>query len=143
MIKSLGHAGLTVSNMERSLAFYRDLLGMKVLMDLDISDDRMARVLGISGTKVRIVHLQLGQTILELFQYFHPAGKSEAANLRPYDQGISHIGFEVTDIHRHLEQVRQRGCKLLGELVEFRPGVWIAYFRGPDGEIVEFRQQPE
>ena len=143
MIKSLGHAGLTVSDMERSLQFYRDLLGMKVLMDLDISDDRMARVLGVPGTKVHIVHLKLGDAILELFQYYHPAGRNEAGSVLPYDQGISHIGFEVNDIQDHLKDIQQRGCKLLGEPVEFRPGVWIAYFRGPDGEIIEFRQQPE
>ena len=41
MIKSLGHIGLGVSSMEKSLEFYKDFLGMKVLMELDITDDRM------------------------------------------------------------------------------------------------------
>ena len=38
MIKSLDHVGLGVSNIERSLDFYRDFLGMEVLMELDITD---------------------------------------------------------------------------------------------------------
>jgi hypothetical protein len=46
--------------MEASLAFYRDLLGMSILTDLDASDDRIGRVLGEPGTKCRIVHLGSG-----------------------------------------------------------------------------------
>jgi hypothetical protein len=70
IIPGLGHVGLSVSNMQRSLAFYRDLLGMKVTLELDISDDRQARVIGIPGTKCRITHLRLGDGVLELFEYY-------------------------------------------------------------------------
>lgn len=143
MIKNLGHIGLTVSDVTRSLEFYRDFLGMKVIMDLDITDDRMARVIGVPDAKCRIVHLQLGDGVLELFHYYQPAGENVASMMRLYDQGLSHIGFEVNDIHKHLKEIQERGGKLLGEPVEFRPGVWVAYFRGPDGEVCEIRQQPE
>ncbi len=67
MIKTLGHVGLGVSDMERSLEFYRDFLGMKVIMDLDIADDRIGRVIGTPGAKCRIIHLKLGEAVLELF----------------------------------------------------------------------------
>ena len=142
MIKTFGHIGLSINDMETSLEFYRDFLGMKVLMDLDIRDDRIARVLGIPGAKCRIVHLELGSTVLELFEYTNPRGDNIAKGMRQYDHGISHIGFEVSEIHKHLKKLQERGYALLGELVEFRPGVWVAYCRGPDGEVVEFRQQP-
>ena len=143
MIQYLGHVGLGVSDMARSLEFYRDFIGMEVTMDLDISDDRIARVIGIPGAKCRIVHLKLGEGILELFQYSHPAGKNMAEATRQCDYGLIHIGFEVNDFHTHIEQLRQRGVELLGEPVEFRPDVWVAYFRGPDGEVCELRQRPE
>ncbi len=74
MIKSMNHVGLSVADMQRSLKFYRDYFGMEVLMDLDISDDRIGRVIGIEGAKCNIVHLKLGQTILELFEYKNPRG---------------------------------------------------------------------
>ena len=143
MIKSLGHAGLSVSDMKRSLEFYRDYLGMEVLMELDIQDDRIARVIGIPGAKCKIVHLQLGDAMLELFEYSEPEGNNIARGMQQCDKGISHIGFEVNDIHRHLKELQEKGCEILGEPVEFRPDVWVAYFRGPDGEVVEFRQLPE
>jgi len=143
VIKNLGHIGLTVSDVTRSLEFYRDFLGMKVIMDLDITDDRMARVIGVPDAKCRIVHLQLGSGVLELFYYYQPVGENVASVMRLYDQGLSHIGFEVSDFDKHIGELRERKVQFLGEPVEFRPGVWVAYFRGPDGEVCEIRQQPE
>ena len=140
MIHSLGHVGLGVSNMKRSLEFYRDLLGMEVLMELDIADDRIGRVIGIPNAKCRIVHLKLGNTILELFEYSSPIGQNKAKSMRQCDHGLIHIGFEVIDFHKHVEELKKNNVKFLGESVEFRPGVWIAYFQGPDGEVYELRQ---
>ena len=135
--------GLGVSDIERSLGFYRDFLGMNVIMDLDIADDRIGRVIGLPGAKCRIVHLELGGTIIELFKYSDPVGKNIAKNLRQCDYGLIHIGFEVSDFHIYLEELKKRNVEFLGEPVEFRPDVWVVYFRGPDGEVCEFRQQPD
>ena len=141
MIHCLGHVALSVRDMDRSLKFYRDLLGMKVIMDLDITDDRIARVIGTPGAKCRIVHLKLGDAVLELFKYYAPTGENRAEDMGQHDHGLVHIGFEVTDFHKHIEELKKNDVQLLGKPVEFRPGVWIAYFRGPDGEVCEFRQQ--
>lgn len=140
MIKSLGHAALSVSDMERSLEFYRDLFGMEVVMDLDISDDRIAKVIGVPGAKCRIVHLKLDGNVLELFQYADVQGQNKAKAMQQYDFGLTHLGFEVNDFHKHIEELKARDVEFLGDPLEFRPGVWIAYFRGPDGEVCEFRQ---
>ncbi len=51
--------------------------------------------------------------------------------------------FRVTDIHKHIEQLKKRRIELLGKEVEIRPGAWVVYFRGPDGEVCEFREFPE
>ena len=141
MIKTLGHTGLSVSDMEISLEFYRDFLGMKALMDLDIADDRIGRVIGVPGARCRIVHLQMGEIILELFQYTRPIGNNSASKMQQFDHGLTHIGFEVDEFHKHIEQLRARKIEFLGEPVEFRPGVWVVYFYGPDNEVIEFRQQ--
>ena len=142
MIHTLGHVGLCVKDVERSLEFYRDFMGMEVLMDLDVSDDRMVRLLGTPGVSCRIVHLKLGTGVLELFQFHHPEGEDKSRTMRQYDRGIIHIGFEINDFHKHVEFLKKKGVEFLGESVEFRPGVWVAYFRGPDGEVCELREQP-
>ena len=140
MIRSLGHVALGVSNMQRSLEFYRDLMGMEVIMELDASDERIGRVIGIPNAKCHIVHLKLGNAVLELFEYHNPFGKNKAKSMHQYDHGLTHIGFEVTDFHKHVEQLKKKNVEFLGEAVEFRPGVWIVYFEGPDGEVCELRQ---
>ena len=142
MIRSLGHVGLGVSNLERSLKFYRDVMGMEVLMELTITDDRIARVTGMPGAQCRIVHLKLGDGILELFEYSNPIGINKAKDMRQCDYGLIHLGFEVNEFHKHVEQFKEMGLEFLGEPVEFRPGVWVVYLRGPDGEVIELRQRP-
>ncbi|MFA6175551.1 MAG: VOC family protein [Phycisphaerae bacterium] len=142
MIQSLGHVGLGVSNLEQSLKFYRDVMGMEVLMELTITDDRIARVTGIPGAQCRIVHLKLGDGILELFEYSNPIGINKAKDMRQCDCGLIHIGFEVNEFHKHVAQFKEMKLEFLGEPVEFRPGVWVVYLRGLDGEVVELRQRP-
>ena len=136
-IPSLGHVGLSVSDMRKSLEFYRDVMGMEVVLELDISDDRQARVIGVPGTKCLIAHLRLGDGVLELFEYYEPAGENKARSLRQRDHGIVHIGFEVDDFWDRAETLKDKGVKFLGEPVEFREGVWVLYFFGPDGEVCE------
>jgi catechol 2,3-dioxygenase-like lactoylglutathione lyase family enzyme len=142
MIHCLGHVGLGVKDLERSLEFYRDFLGMEVIMQLEVNDDRMGRVIGCPGARCRIAHLKLGPNVLELFEYSYPRGRDNAHAVQQYDVGLIHIGFEVQEFHDLLKRLRTKGVQFLGEPVEFRPGVWVLYFRGPDGEVCEFRQQP-
>lgn len=50
------------------------------------------------------------------------------------------LGFRSDDVRADAAQLRQRGVEFLSEPIEFRPGVWVVYFRGPDGEVCELRQ---
>ena len=142
MVYVLRQVALSVSDIERSIAFYGDLMGMKKTLDLEAFDDRIGKVIGIPGAKCRIVHLAFEdtETVLELFQYYEPTGQNKAVGMRQCDHGFTHIGFDVTDFDKHLEQLEKKNVQLLGEPMEFRPGVRIVYFHGPDGEVCEFRQ---
>ena len=138
-IPGLGHVGLSVGNTQRSIEFYRDIMGMEVVLELDISDDRQSRVIGTPGVKCRIVHLKLGDAVLELFEYQQPVGENRARTMPQWDHGLVHIGFEVDDFHERVKHLKSTNVEFLGEPVEFRPGVWVLYFKGPDGEICELR----
>ena len=137
-IPAMGHVGLSVSDIERSIKFYSDLLDMEVVLELDIADDRQAKVIGIPGTKCKITHLKLGDGVLELFEYYAPKrGTNKAKSLQQSDNGIVHIGFEVDNFHEKMQQLKDSGVEFVGEPVEFRQGVWVLYFYGPDGEVCE------
>jgi len=142
MIRNLAHTALSVSDMDRSLKFYRDILGMKVVMDMTATDDKIGRIIGIKDSTCRIIHLYLNDGMLELFQYYTPKRKKTLSDHRQCDIGFTHIGFDVSDIENLVVKLKSHNIKILGELVEFRPGVKVVYFSGPDGEICEFRELP-
>ncbi len=141
MIKGLDHAALSVGNLDRSLAFYRDLIGFEVSRIVEAgSTMRLGEVVGLPGCRARIAHLVRGSTMLELLEYEQTRGRPVPADRTQADRGCSHVAFASTDTRADYTRLRDAGVAFLSPPVEFRPGVWIAYFRGPDGEICELRE---
>jgi len=141
MITHLEHVGLGVADLERSVAFYRDVIGFSVRRILEPRDDsRLGVITGMPGARARIAHLVMGQNMLELFQYIEPAAKSFAHDRSQADKGYIHMGLHSGDVRSDYDRLRAAGVEFLSAPVEFRPGVWVAYFRGPDGEVIELRQ---
>ena len=143
MIKKIEHAGLSVSDMERSLSFYCGVLGMKMVREIDFSDERLGKIVGRPGAKARVVHLALGETALELFQYYEPQEKRSALDHNQWDHGFTHISFRTDDFASDYENLKAKGVIFLGQPLQVRSGTWVVYFRGPDGEVCELRQVPE
>ncbi|MGC9342745.1 MAG: VOC family protein, partial [Bacteroidales bacterium] len=56
------------------------------------------------------------------------------------DHGFIHAGFTSTDVRKDYKKMKLNGVEFISSPVEFRPGVWICYFRGPDGEVCEIRE---
>jgi catechol 2,3-dioxygenase-like lactoylglutathione lyase family enzyme len=140
MFTKMDHAAVCVSDMARSIAFYRDALGFEQVFDR-VFDEGMARILGVPVAEARIVHMRLGDGVVELFDYRTPPGQPrEAAPQWAY--GVTHIGLRVEGFWPAYEALRARGVPFLGEPTEIRPQVWVAYFCGPDGEVLEMRELP-
>lgn len=133
------HVAISVQDMERAIAFYRDIIGMEKVFDREF-DEPMARLIGVPGTRVRIVHMQLGDSVVELFDYHYPQGRPPRPDQRQCDYGLTHIGFRVQDFWGTYRHLQEHGVQFLGEPVEVRPGVWVAYFRGAEYEVCEIRE---
>jgi len=141
VIEGLEHIALSVSNLETSLAFYRDVLGMTLMRTIEPgSGGDLGNVVGLPGARARIAHLESGGVMLELFEYLAPRGEAIAEERTQADTGFTHIGFTSTDVRGDYQRFKAKGVAFIGEPSEFRPGVWIVYFRGPDGEVCELRQ---
>jgi catechol 2,3-dioxygenase-like lactoylglutathione lyase family enzyme len=138
MFKRMDHVGLSVANIEKAIEFYRDVVGMEKTMDREV-DSPLARIIGIEGAKARIVHMELGEAVVELFDYHHPEGRQPRPDQNQSDYGLTHIGFRVEDFEQTYQDLKARGVHFLGEPVEIRPGVFVAYFRGAEHEICEMR----
>ncbi len=141
MIAGMDHTALSVSDLDRSMAFYTEVLGMELIRIIESPPEKgLGSIVGIPGCAARIAHLSSGQTMFELFEYQHPRGSKLPADRTQADIGFTHIGFGSTDVRADFERLTGLGVEALGEPVEFRPGVWIFYFYGPDGEVCELRQ---
>lgn len=147
MISGVHHACITVSDMEKSLRFYRDILGMKEKMNLKFDADPVMMDLPGTKPKQHLVMLYAGNTLVELIQYVEPVGQPDPR--RTCDFGASHICFQVVDIKQAYEEVVAKGVNTFHKPPEFigasggpLNGYGYVYFRGPDNEIVEFMQMP-
>ena len=141
MIESLEHVGLSVADLERSIAFYCEVLGFTLVRIVESPPAmRLGDVVGLPGCAARIAHLVLGGTMLEVFEYQDPRGTPIPSGRTQADQGFIHIGLRSSDARADHAHLAARGVRFIQAPIEFRPGVWIAYFHGPDGEVCELRQ---
>jgi len=141
MMPVLEHMGLSVADIERSIRFYRDLLGLELVLRIECpAESKLGDVVAMPQCSARIAKLKSGNIVLELFEYQHPHGNTIAPNKTQADHGFSHIGFASDDIHGDYERLQRHGVKFYGSPIEYRPDVWNVYFYGPDGETCELRQ---
>ena len=122
------HTMLRVGNMERSLKFYTEMLGMKVLRQHDYPDGKFS--LAFVGYGDEIDH-----TVIELTHNWDTAS---------YELGnaYGHIALEVDDAYAACEQVKQAGGKVVREAGPMKHGtIVIAFIEDPDGYKIEFIQK--
>ena len=139
MFKKADHVGISVKDMNKVIAFYRDIIGMEKVFDREF-DAPMDKLVGMKGVQVRIVHMKLGESVVELFDYKSPKGRDPLPNLQQSDYGLTHIGFIVEDFWGTYKHLINHGVRFLGEPVEIRPGVFVGYFYGAEYEVCEIRE---
>src|SRR5262245_39712400 len=141
------HTGYTVSDLERSLVFYRDVLGCEVLATQEKEGGYLAAIVGYPDAHVRMAHLRVpgGEHVIELFEYLSPEGR--AADVEPRNVGASHLCFTLDDLHSTYERLREQGIdSFVSPPVEVDTGInaggYALYLRDPDGIRVELFQPP-
>jgi catechol 2,3-dioxygenase-like lactoylglutathione lyase family enzyme len=145
------HIGFCVRNLDKSIEFYRDGLGLH-LRHSQLADNPYTRSLvGFPEARLRVAQFQIrGQEppasghVLELIEYLEPPGPP--ADLQRNRLGAAHLAFAVEDIHSSLERVVSYGASPLNPPVEISAGInrggWAVYFYDPDGVNLELIQLP-
>jgi lactoylglutathione lyase len=142
---SANHVGLTVSDLGRSIAFYRDLLGFNVAYERgEVTAEYMPRLVGIPGARLKIAGLEIPGLHVDLIQYLEPQGVASAGSTS--DVGNVHIGFTVDDLREAYRQLSAAGVRFKSEPVSPTTGPnkggWAIYFVDPDGITLEMIQRP-
>jgi glyoxylase I family protein len=138
------HIGICVSDMEKSLTFYRDILGMKVLGDRFTDPSESGRTNNYQQSRqtrrwVSLSYAEGGAPTLTLTS--HPGEKVDGRPILLDQIGISHLSFGVKDVKALAHELISRGVELAGPLESFtnsRGEIRSIYVRDPDGILVQF-----
>lgn len=143
MIRGLNHIGISVSNLERSIEFYREMFGMQVAVERRFGEEAYDRILALKHAVGRVTLLKGHQIQIELFEFIRPQPKTRDKHRPVCDHGISHFCVEVSDIHSEYRRMCAAGAVFHSEPVNFSGSAFATYGRDPDGNVFELWQQGE
>ena len=138
------HIGICVSDMDRSLAFYRDILGMTVLGDRMTDPTEGGRLHNYLHERQarRWVSLAYGDGATPtLTLTSHPGDNPDGEPIKLDMVGISHISFGVEDVKGLTEELISKGVELAGPIESFTNAdgdIRSIYVFDPDGILVQF-----
>ena len=133
--------GIVCHDIDQMLAFYTDVLGLKLVADAETLPELSSR-LGVTSHGYRIVRLQTpyGERIKLVQPNWHPPKPNPVPRwLYEERHGIAYLTFVVADMDDVLHRLKTNGVKLASEeVVEVRKGVFAVYALDPEGNYVEF-----
>jgi lactoylglutathione lyase len=128
MIKRLGHIAIRAKDIEATVGFYRDILGLKEAF----------RMHNASGGQLGSVHLFIAPSqFIEIFPY-----GTEESTPNDHTIGYSHVCFEVDNAAQVLEELRKRGAPIDVELKRGFSRCIQFWTHDPDGNRIEFMELP-
>lgn len=142
---AFGHVGLQVSDLDRSIAYYRDVIGLRLLERLLREDAYLKVVTGYPDVTLDIAVLAepVSGTLLELLQYLGTSGTP--IDPQTANPGTGHVCFQVDDVDTIHARARAAGHGAVNDPVTPTAGRWAGgrsvYLMDPDGIRVELVQR--
>jgi catechol 2,3-dioxygenase-like lactoylglutathione lyase family enzyme len=134
---------MTVSDMDRSVAFYSALTFQKV-SDIEVLGEQYEHLEGVFGARMRIVRMQLGNEFVDLTEYLAPRGRPIPLDSRSNDLWFQHIAIVVRNMDQAFEKLRalkvqfvSTGPQTLPPSIKAAAGIKAFYFRDPDQHNLE------
>ena len=140
-VKGANHTSYTVSDLERSKAFYCDILGCELIWEREIEEQYFRDIVVFSDCVVKAAFLRIpgSDHQLELFEYVHPRGDKQDMNTN--NPGNSHMAFVVDDLEEFCEELKAKGVTFKSEPVYIdygrSKGASAVYIVDPDGITME------
>jgi catechol 2,3-dioxygenase-like lactoylglutathione lyase family enzyme len=149
-VRSVESVGMTVSDMDRSVDFYRRVLSFGKISDMELAGNEYEHLEGLFGMRMRVVRMQLGAEFIELTEYLAPRGRPVPTDSRSNDLWFQHIAIVTSDMDRAYAWLRQNkvehassGPQILPEYITPAAGIRAFYFLDPDGHPLEILQFPQ
>lgn len=138
------HVGICVSDIERSVHFYRDLLGFIYRSELRVQGEPSDTLLRLRGVDLQAIYLERDGTRIELLHYASPGAVGDAAPRAMNARGLTHLSLRVDNFADTLATLRAGGAQVLDETMIDIPdfGAAAVFIADPDGTLIELVQSP-
>jgi len=144
VVQTVDAVGLTVGNLDRSIAFFRDVLSFAVVGENEVTGSGLETLEGVFGAHVRNARLKLGGESIVLTEYLAPRGRPIPGDARSNDRGFQHLAIVVSDMDRAYRHLREHGVKYVSTEPQTLPawnkaaaGIKAFYFADPDEHTLE------
>jgi catechol 2,3-dioxygenase-like lactoylglutathione lyase family enzyme len=105
-ILATDHTGITVSNLERALAFWRDVLGFELSHTAHQTGEMAREITGVAGAEIKLAVVKApGGHKIELLEYLAPPERKRHVDLRPCDVGSAHVAVIAEDLDAILSAI--------------------------------------
>lgn len=140
-MKAIRHTGIVVSDLERSLHFYRDLLGLKIQKEMDESGKYIDNISALKNVAVKTIKMSADDSsLIELLYYeSHPR---KPINRDICDIGYSHVSFTVENLDDEYRRLKEKGIRF-NSPPQYSPDDYakVAFCRDPDGNFIELVEE--
>jgi glyoxylase I family protein len=140
----LTHIGICVSEWERSLRFYRDVLGFTYRSELQIAGEPSDTLLQLQNVELRAIYLERDGMRIELLHYASPGHRGDGTPRAMNALGLTHLSFRVDNLAATLDTLKAAGVRIL-EPTHIDIPVFEAaaiMIADPDGTLIELVQAP-
>ncbi len=131
---SAHHVGITVSDLDSAVAFYRDTLGLSLADRFEVSGEAFSTAVGVEHATGRFAHLDGGDVRIELVEY-DPEGDTRS-NATLDQPGATHLGLSVDDVDAVVADLPS-DVETLSDPQTTSSGTRIVFLRDPEGNLVE------
>lgn len=137
------HYSHCVSDIERSRAFYTDVLGFEIVAELPFDDPATAKVMGVPGCKFKGIFMKRDGMRIEIIGFSEPPAGRDVRQRRANEIGHSHLSFYVKSLDEALDYLRCKGVPVDEESrTMLAMGIECCVVRDPDGFPIEIVEQP-
>ena len=144
VVTAVDSISITVSDMDRSVAFLTGVLTFEKVSDVEVWGDDYEHLEGLFGLRMRVVRMKLGDESIELKQFLAPRGRPIPVDSRSNDGWFQHVAIIVSDMERAYQWLRQHKVEHAStgpqRLPDWNPdaaGIKAFYFKDPDGHALE------
>lgn len=141
MIKNIRHTGIVVSNLDKALYFYRDILGLEIRREMIESGKYIDNLSGLKEVRVKTVKMSADNgNLIELLYYgSHPR---KSINRDVCDIGYSHIAFTVESLDYEYKRLREKGVKFnCAPQISPDGKAKVVFCRDPEGNFIELVEE--